>query len=191
MFGLRSIFLLGVPIALIGGSIAITQYNESKGREGLLEPSEVQWTVAGKLARIETIRSVDGDLERYDITVRSDGAILYHTEYEIDHDMFGGGFVGGTDVDGDGKPELVLASRAGPDRSFVVRPGKTGIEETPFSELPESNWQGVESRLKLIIPGGMPLIGAAVGFLWFILGIGFYLIVGLIILVKRLLGKGT
>ncbi len=190
MSGLRSIFLLGVPIAIIGGSIALTQYNESKGREGLLKPSELQWTVVGKPARIEAIRSVDGEIEHFDITVRSDDEMLYHTEYKIDHDMFGGGFVSGVDIDGDGKLELVIASRAGPDRSFVVRPGKVGVDETPFSELPESNWQSVDSRLKLIIPGGIPLIGAGLGFVWFLLGIGFYLIVGFVILVKRLLGKG-
>jgi hypothetical protein len=191
MLGLRSLFLLGVPLAIIGGSIAHTKYSASKGREGLLKPSELQWTVAGKPARIEAIRSSGGDLERYDITVRSDGVTLYYTEYEIDHDMFGGGFVGGTDVDGDGEPELVMVSRAGRGGSFVVRPAKAGVEEISFTELPESAWQGVETRLNLLIPSGLPLIGVVLGFLWFILGIGFYLTYGLIILVKRLLGKGA
>ena len=83
-----------------------------------------------------------------------------------------------------------MASKAGPGRSFVVRSNSARIEEIPFTELPESAWQGVDARLDLIIPGGPTLAGVALGTLWFCLGIGFYLMYGLVALLKGLLGRG-
>ena len=108
-----------------------------------------RWT--GKPIKLRIAGSLRGEVERFDIEIQMPGEPVYTTDFEIDHDMFGGGFVGGLDVDGDGAIELVLATRRGPGVSRVVEPGPRGIVERDFDELPESAWRVVERRLDLIV----------------------------------------
>ncbi|MGR8921839.1 MAG: hypothetical protein ACU85V_19675, partial [Gammaproteobacteria bacterium] len=119
---MRTLFwILGVPLMLAVATFTCSRVEESIARRDLVRPEALDWVEPTGEFRVTLARTVDGEVERFTIAIHEPG----HTEprripFEIDHDLFGGGFVGGLDVDGDGDRELVLATRAGRAASRVV-----------------------------------------------------------------------
>ena len=172
----RPFIALSVPLLMLGATVAYVNIAASRGREGLVPAEAIGWSMDGKPIKLRIAGSLRGEVERFDIEIQVPGEPVYTTDFEIDHDMFDGGFVGGLDVDGDGAIELVLATRRGPGVSRVVEPGPRGIVERDFDELPESAWRVVERRLDLIVPSGGPMLAAMGGVLWFVTAMSVYVI---------------
>jgi len=187
----RPILLIGVPVVLIAGAVVYAQLESSRAREGLVPPEEIAWTVENRPVQIRSTREVIDEVESFDIDIQLEGAAPYHITFEIDHDMYGGGFVGGLDPDGDGEIELVLATRAGPRASRLVELESGRIVERSFDELPDDVWPRVKARLDKVTPSPYTLIAAMVGSLWLVVGLLNYLLIGARALFRRLTASRT
>jgi hypothetical protein len=183
----RPILLLVVPVAIVAGAVAHARIETARATEGLVAPDAIAWTVAGRQARIEFQRSLEGEIEHFELEIRAGDTAPRRIEFTIDHDFFGGGFVGGLDVDGDDEIELVLATRAGRGASRMVEPGPAGgIIEKSFAELPDDAWQGLAIRLEQVVPPPYALVAMTLGALWFLAGLSVYVLTGLARLFARL-----
>jgi len=185
----RPVLLLAMPIVLIAAGTGYSRIQAKAAREGLLQPETMSWTVKGKPAELRMQRTTEGELERFQIQVLAGGATLEELEFSIDHDMFGGGFVGGLDVDGDGEAELVMADRRGPAASRLVEPTADGIVIKSFKDLPEHYWQRIKPRLDQVGPTGSAMLIVGVGMLWLAIGLLVYLAIGTWLLIKAVIGR--
>ena len=182
----RPIILIGAPIALIAGAIGYTNLESSRGREDLLAPEMIAWAVESRPVQIRSTRVVVDEVERFDIKIQLEGAAPYVITFEIDHDMYGGGFVGGLDADNDGEIELVLATLRGPVASRLVELESNRIVERSFDQLPDEAWLQVKARLDEIVPSPNMAIAISLGVLWLMIGLLSYLCTGLHALFRRL-----
>ncbi len=185
----RPVLLLGVPVLIVAGTFAHVRYDAARARAGLVPVAELGWSIGDRPARVEAERSVEVETERFEIAVLTDGAPVHRTVFEIDHDLYGGGFVGGLDLDGDGVPSLVLATRAGRSASRVIEPFADGVAERGFDELSAADWRAVRTRLDRVAPGPRTLTVVSVAVVWLLVGLLVYAIVALYSLTAMLLRR--
>lgn len=182
----RPFVLLGVPILLVAAAVTHLRWEESAAREDLIPPGQIRWQLDGRPITLRVQREMDHELERVTIDVLARGESVTRIGFEIDHDMFGGGFIGGLDIDDDGEQELVLATRAGPRVSRVVEPGAGGLLEQSFDQLPDSAWRAIEPRLARIAPTLVHMLTLLVAGLWLIAAVLVYILSGLGLLLRLL-----
>ena len=175
----RPLILIGAPIVLIAGAIGFMRFESSRAREDLLAPEMIAWAVASRPVQIRSNREVANEIESFNIEIQLEGAAPYLITFEIDHDMYGGGFVGGLDLDKDGEIELVLATRRGPVASRLVELESNRIVERSFDQLPADVWLPVKARLDRVAPSPYVTIAALLGALWLVIGVLGYLFIGL------------
>ncbi len=181
--------LLGVPALIVIGAFAHVRVDGARARDGLVPVEALGWHVGGKPARVEAKRSLELDIERFEIEVLVDGAPIHRTVFEIDHDLSGGGFVGGLDFDGDGVPVLVLATRTGPRASRLLEPVDGGVAERGFDERSAAQWSAVRARLDRVAPGPGTLTVVSIGVVWLLVGLLIYLVIALYSLTALLVRK--
>ena len=159
------------PLLALAGAIGYTTWAARRAVDGLLPPTALGWRLDERPVEIAIDHRVDGELEHYALDFRCGGRLVHRSAFTIDHDLFGGGFVGALDLDDDGRLELVLATRAGPRASRVIEVDDGQLRERPFVDLPEARWRLVAPRLALsgIPPVAALTAGAAV--LWFACGL--------------------
>ncbi len=175
----RPVLLLGVPALVVVGTFAHARYDAARAHAGLVPVTELSWRLGDRTARVEAERSREVETERFEIAVLADGAAVHRTVFEIDHDLYGGGFVGGLDLDGDGVPSLVLATRAGRRASRIIEPAEGGVTERAFDELSQADWRIVRTRLDRVAPGPRTLTVVSVAVAWLLVGLLVYAIVAL------------
>jgi hypothetical protein len=186
----RPVLLLGVPVGLLVAGIALGRIGSSFAPDDLVAPAAMAWTIGGRAVDIRVERTMAGEIERFRIVFAIDGSVVKRTEFEIDRDMFGGGFVGGLDVDRDGDLELVLATRAGPHASRVLAPDGDGIVEQSFDALPDSAWARIRPSLDRLGPMVAAMLVVNAGILWLLVGALAYAVIGIAALVRRLQRRG-
>jgi hypothetical protein len=186
----RLLILIGAPIVLIAGAIGFMRFESSRGREDLLAPEMIAWVVDSRPVQIRSSREVANEIESFNIEIQFEGAAPYLITFEIDHDMYGGGFVGGLDLDKDGEVELLLATRRGPEASRLVALESNRIVERSFDQLPAGVWLPVKARLDRVAPSPYGTIAALLGAVWLVIGLLSYLFIGLRALFGRPQSRG-
>ncbi|MGE0484517.1 MAG: hypothetical protein AB7Q81_10285 [Gammaproteobacteria bacterium] len=163
--------LFAPPLLILAGAIGYASWAARHATDGLVPPTALGWRLDGDAVDVIVGHQVDGELEHFAFDFHGAGRLLHRTNFLIDHDLFGGGFAGGLDLDDDGRLELVLATRAGPRASRVIDIHDGLIRERPFVALPEARWRAVAARLALVGVPPVAALGAGAAVLWFALGV--------------------
>jgi hypothetical protein len=168
---LLAALLFGPPLLILAGAVGYATWGSRRALDGLVTPDALGWRLDGDAVEVVIAHRVDGEHEDYALDFHCAGRLVHRSAFTIDHDLFGGGFVGGLDLDDDGRLELVLATRAGPRASRLIDVHDGRLRERPFVSLPAARWPPVAARLALTGVPPVAAVAAGAAVLWFALGI--------------------
>jgi hypothetical protein len=167
-------------ISLIG-SCVIKQYNLDRV---IKEPDGLTWAQNSDSLSVNVRKDITGEVETIVIRITNPAGTNVHVStMDIDHDMWGGGFVKAVDVDSDGTLEVMAYGIRERKTSFYLDFQNGEIRKKFYGEWPDYALRLVEDWRTVHFDYRMG------GFLLFFPVAGFYLLYGLIRLIYGLVKR--
>jgi hypothetical protein len=104
--------------------------------DGLMQEADgLVWGNESNKLTVRIKKTMEGETYHYLIQVmKADGGIAHESEIVIDHDMWGGGFVEGLNVDDDAELEIVAWGAHEAKVSYFLDHSGDLVQQKPFSE---------------------------------------------------------
>jgi len=132
------LFFLIIPVIGLITYFIYGNIHKSILTKYFFELKALKWTINNDKLVINSRQTRKGELLIHSIIItRKDGTILFDSLFEIDRDMFGGGFIKAMQVDEDPEMEIVFWRSYG--EKFYLDLSKTGINKISFEKTNEKS----------------------------------------------------
>ena len=102
----------------------------------IIDPNDLLWKTDSKQFHVNIDKTQTGEVVHYEIEISNlNGSIIQEWDYNIDYDMFGGGFVGAVDIDGNDDLEIIAWGAHEEDEAFFIDIDGENIKKYPYRKI--------------------------------------------------------
>jgi hypothetical protein len=180
------IVILIWPLVIVGCLFYLNYIEKTKLDKHFINADGLVWGKGGNQIRVSITEIVHGEQQTFEILfIGKNDNIVKRSEFTIDWDMYGGGFIKGVQADDDSDYEILVWGQHEWQRSYLLdysegQVNKISYQEAPIKikEIPKL-WNQATHGTPMLI------------FLSFPLFFGYYIIVGIIWLIIYFRRKHT
>lgn len=130
------LFIIFGPLLFWIISIGVSLIEIKRVNKKLIDPNDLLWRTDSKQFHVNIDKTQTGEVVHYVIEISNlNGSIIQEWEYNIDHDMFGGGFVGAVDIDGNDDLEIIAWGAHEEDEAFYIDIDGENIKKYPYRQI--------------------------------------------------------